>query len=103
MRFRRQIQKAKSTHHTGLVGPHDLRVAGDPAPTVDLESEARLAALDRSDGLKSAALFGKIEHDAAVLAPQLQVHQLLGAPTNDRPLILFHRFDFHINLSDLCD
>ena len=102
-RLRRKIYEAQSAHYSGLIGPHNFRVASDATSTIDLKSEARFAAFHRRDCLKAAALFGEIQHDAAVLAPQLQIHQLLGAPANDRAFILFHRFDFHVYLSDLTD
>jgi hypothetical protein len=92
VRLDREIQESQATHDPGLICPDDLAVARNPSPAVDLEAKTRLAALDRRNGLKSAAVFGKIQHDAAVLFAELQVHKLLCTSAYNRAFILSCRF-----------
>ena len=94
MCFRGEIQKSQAAHDASVIRPHDLGVACYSAPTVNLETETRLAALHRCNGLKSATMLGKVQHDAAVLFPELQVHELLRSSAYDRALILSCRFHF---------
>ena len=94
MCFRGEIQKSQAAHDASVIRPHDLRVARYSAPTVNLETETRLAALHWSNGLKAATMLGKVQHDAAVLFPELQVHELLRSSAYDRALVLSCRFHF---------
>jgi hypothetical protein len=79
MRLDRKIQESQTAHNTIVIGPDDLGVAGNAPPTVDLKAKTCLAALYGSNSLKSATVFGKIQHYAAVFSPELQIHQLLRA------------------------
>src|SRR5580692_8389939 len=94
MCFRGEIQKSQATHDASVIRPHYLGVARDSAPTVNLETETRLAALHRCNGLKSTTMLGKVQHDAAVLLPEIQVHELLRSSAYDRALILSCGFHF---------
>jgi hypothetical protein len=92
MCFRGEVQKSQAAHDTSVIRPHYLGVARYSAPTVNLETETRLAALHRRNGLKSTTMLGKVQHDAAVLFPELQVHELRRPSAHDRALILSCRF-----------
>jgi hypothetical protein len=39
-------------------------------------------------------MLGKVQHDAAVLLPEIQVHELLRSSAYDRALTLSRRFHF---------
>jgi hypothetical protein len=94
MCFRGEIQKSQAAHDSGLIRPDYLSVARYSTPPVNLETETRLAALHRCNGLKSTTMLGKVQHYAAVLFPELQVHELLSSSSYDRALTLFCRFHF---------
>jgi hypothetical protein len=70
------------------------------SPPHYLEAKTGLAALHRRDGLKSAALLGKIQHDATILFPELQVNELLRSSAYDRALVLSCRFHVQFRLNN---
>jgi hypothetical protein len=100
MCFRGKIQKSQAAHDSGLIRPNYLRVARNSPPAIDLEAKTGLAALHRRDGLKSAAMLGKIQHDATILFPELQVNELLRSSAYDRALVLSCRFHVQFRLNN---
>ena len=100
MRLGGKVQESEATQNSCLVGPDDFRIAGDSPPAIDLEAKTGLAALHRRDGLKSAAMLGKIQHDATILFPELQVNELLRSSAYDRALVLSCRFHVQFRLNN---